>query len=376
MFNRGSDDTKGVYSQIGGLSNSVIKLAEGQGSNEHLVGVITTRKSSEPETKKFYWGSIYKYSILELFIKNPLDEIEKSFFKPDILHAHDIYEIKQIPIILHALRRGYKVYISPRGTLSPVALSRKKFKKIFFITFILNYLIFRIEGFVALNRGEKKHILQKYPKKKVAIISNGCDDNKFNYKKFKKNYDEKLTNNLINIGFMGRYEIHIKGLDLLLNALTQYQKKADPKKLKLTLLGNHINKEYDSETYIRKIKNSLKDDSMLDLIGPLYNEDKWAEISKFDVFIHPSRTEGMPNAVLEAMSMGIPCSISPQTNMGEIINEANCGWVFENNIESITNHLIKLSAMDKSYLIEKGINGMNYANTNLSWAKIGKQKYE
>ena len=83
----------------------------------------------------------------------------------------------------------------------------------------------------------------------------------------------------------------------------------------------------------------------------------------------------MPNAVLEAMSVGIPCIVSPNTNMGEIVKSANCGWVIENNIEALLNHFMKLKEITKSELLELGINGMNYSKNNLTWKQVSKKKY-
>ena len=372
------DSSKGnasIYSQIGGLSNSVIKLAKGQSENQNRVAVITTRASDELMEEGVSWYSVCKKSIFNLFIKDPFQAIERELFKPDIIHTHDIFELKQLPIIFYAIWRGYKVFISPRGTLSPVALSRKKIKKMVFIFFALRPLIKYIDGFAALNRGEKNHIESQFPQKKIVIIGNGCDDKSKELEKFNDNYKRKNFGNILNVGFMGRYEIHIKGLDLLLKAFVEFQKTKHIHKLKITMIGDHTIKEFDSQDFIEGIKQSLTDQSMLELKGPLYNEEKWNEISKFDVFIHPSRTEGMPNGVLEALSMRIPCSVTPQTNVSEMIQEADSGWVINGNVDDIKEHLISLSNTKKEIIAQKGKNGLEYSSRKLLWKEIGRKSY-
>ena len=69
--------------------------------------------------------------------------------------------------------------------------------------------------------------------------------------------------------------------------------------------------------------------------------------SKIDLLIQPSRTEGMPNSVLEAMSIAIPSYVTEFTNMGEIIRNANNGWVVELSSDSILHFFNELSGFSK-----------------------------
>ena len=51
--------------------------------------------------------------------------------------------------------------------------------------------------------------------------------------------------------------------------------------------------------------------------------------------ILPSRSEGMPMTILEALSYGCPCMVTPMTNMAELIKVNHCGWVINLTAESI-----------------------------------------
>ena len=57
-FRDTSKETASTYSQIGGLSNSVIKLAKGQSENQNRVAVITTRSSDQLVEKGVSWYSV------------------------------------------------------------------------------------------------------------------------------------------------------------------------------------------------------------------------------------------------------------------------------------------------------------------------------
>jgi glycosyltransferase involved in cell wall biosynthesis len=47
-----------------------------------------------------------------------------------------------------------------------------------------------------------------------------------------------------------------------------------------------------------------------------------------DVFILPSKSEGMPNVVLEAMASGLPCVATRVSGILELIEEGKTGFTF------------------------------------------------
>lgn len=48
-----------------------------------------------------------------------------------------------------------------------------------------------------------------------------------------------------------------------------------------------------------------------------------------DVFLFPSRQEGMPNAVLEAMACGVPCLVSRGSGLESVVAHGRNGWALD-----------------------------------------------
>jgi len=71
--------------------------------------------------------------------------------------------------------------------------------------------------------------------------------------------------------------------------------------------------------------------------GVLSPRDKYEALSKFDVFLLPSRRgEGLPMAMLEAMSCGLVPCVSSMASIPEVIEDGRNGYlIVPDNIESL-----------------------------------------
>jgi glycosyltransferase involved in cell wall biosynthesis len=84
----------------------------------------------------------------------------------------------------------------------------------------------------------------------------------------------------------------------------------------------------------------------------------------------------MPMAVLEAMAWGLPCVVTEETNMGDILRSANAGLICSCSIEAIATSLLEVCRMEKPRLQQMGENGKQWVIDNLTWSKVADRYLE
>ena len=147
-------------------------------------------------------------------------------------------------------------------------------------------------------------------------------------KKYKKEKAQDFT-----IISVGRLEI-VKNQQLLIEAFS----KLDNISTQLILVGDGRERE-NLEALV--IKLQLQD--RVTITGFVSEPEKF--LSKADLFVLPSLTEGFGIAAVEAMQMGIPCLCCNVGGIPEFITNDKTGWLF--NPESLQELIIKLNLILK-----------------------------
>ena len=93
---------------------------------------------------------------------------------------------------------------------------------------------------------------------------------------------------------------------------------------------------------IKERLNSLK--GLASYEGPAYGEKKTEVLANADAFNLTSRYEGMPMGVLEALTYGVPCILTPGTNMAEDVVAAGAGWEADMNAQDIADTILQAVA--------------------------------
>ena len=126
------------------------------------------------------------------------------------------------------------------------------------------------------------------------------------------------------------------------------------------------NTEYSETTSDEMyVKDNMMENG--EYIGPVYGEEKQKQLAKCDYFIHTSRYEGMPMAVLEALSYGIPCIVTTETNMEDIISGSNGGFVSQCNIDAVKEAIVKAIANNGTVQVNT-----EWLKNHLLWSRIAR----
>ena len=181
------------------------------------------------------------------------------------------------------------------------------------IKFIIDqFLIPFAHKYICVSESEKEKILKLFfiNSKKILVINNGIDIQNIQNQSKKISSAEAKRILGINteksiLGALSRLE-YVKGIDILLSFIGTWKKQANDLPFHLYIAGE--GKEYDSLTALVNKLDISKDVTFLGLA-----KEPIAFLSCLNLYVSPSRGEGLAYSVLEAMSLSIPCLLSDVT---------------------------------------------------------------
>jgi len=185
------------------------------------------------------------------------------------------------------------------------------------ITSILGTDHFHPNGYsVAKHYQEKLGIDQK----KMTVVHRGRDIKKYDVLAFnrKENSIEEDTIILLNVA---RQEYQ-KGQDILLKALTLLPKNIF-EKVHLLIVG----REGKLTTSLLKFVEENKLEKTVTFLG--HRTDIPALLKMSDIFVFPSRFEGLPGVLIEAEASGLPIICTDLSMMKEVVEVDKNAYVFE-----------------------------------------------
>lgn len=243
-------------------------------------------------------------------------ELKKAIVKHKtaVFHLHGgwvplFYRLAKI-FIQHEI----KYVITPHGAYNTIAMQRSYWKKKAYFHLFEKTLLTHAHKVHAIGSSEVSGLSTLIADHKSFLLPYGFDID---------TTTASDKNDTFTIGFVGRLDTHTKGLDLLLEAFANFQKTHTYSTL--WIIGGGEGKEF-LEAYIKK--NALQN---VVLWGKKFGAEKDALVSKMHVFAHPSRNEGLPTAVLEAASLGVPTIVSKATNVAEYVRTYNAGIAIADN---------------------------------------------
>jgi glycosyltransferase involved in cell wall biosynthesis len=347
---------------IGGPHVSVPSLTAAQNGLDGVIAglLVTSPAKRKPSDDRF---PVFPHQMI-LGEKGRIG-LPAPFDAPDLVVFHSTY----IPVHATIARRlrdaGIPYVICPRGGMTRYAQRQKWLKKRLGNLLFFGKLVARSKAVHCLtereasaSRGWHRPVVVEgngvYPPDEVSLASPGRSPRR-------------------RIIFLGRLAVRIKGLDLLLDACADVRSELIRRGAKVELYGPD---DRGSTAWLtaRIAHLGLKD--VIAMYPPVMGESKTLLLARADAFLHTSRSEGHPQAVLEALSFGLPCLVTPGTNVADELAAAEAGWVVEPSAASIAEGLRRILDEDDDRLRRLGANAREFAVSRYHWRHVAARTTE
>ncbi|MDB4498839.1 glycosyltransferase family 4 protein [Akkermansiaceae bacterium] len=270
--------------------------------------------------------------------------------EPDLVHFHSAYVPGNISIARRLRRLGVPYVVTPNGNCARVLLKRRPWLKLPY-KYLLERPYLNRAAFVH-SVGDSEEILHYGVKAPIVEALNGIDPSTLpseydtSYlKKIIPRFKERFT-----CVFVGRLDVEQKGLDLLISAVASLGDNA--RNFGFVLIGP----EWKGSR--KRIETMIDQQGVSDsfhLHGPAFGAEKYDLLMGAEGFIYPSRWEGLPFAVVEAMAAGQLCLVTPASDPAGLLAPNKAGVVFpatEKGIAEGISRAEKLTKEEKERILE------------------------
>ena len=232
------------------------------------------------------------------------------FQKPDVVHAVMYQAIQLCRLAKGRCAHKFKLISSPRVSYRTRSA---------FTLLVDRALKTRDDLLIAECEASRKYLVKTlgYAPGKIKTIYNGIDVAGWPVSKTdrqQKRLELRLSGQELLIGVVGRLDAQ-KGHSVLLEALAKVRQRMP---LRCVVIGDGPKRGL-LEAQIRRL-NLVK---AVWLLGE--RDDVTAWLSSLDIFAMPSLWEGLPNALLEAMALGLPVVASAVDGIPEVVVDGKNG---------------------------------------------------
>lgn len=331
----------------GGAERVLVHLINALPKNKYEITLFTifkegiNKKFLNPIIKHFYWfpKSFRGYSVLQKAIPANVLANWLKVNHYDIVVAY----LEHVPTrILFGISNPKIKKIAWIHTKATTELLSRTFKT-------LNETKKAYQSFdkiVCVSQDVKTSFLTIFPEleNKIQVIENTIDFDFIQQKALMIDPDVVFDCKTINIVTIGRL-IEVKGYERLI----QIARKISTTNLKFKLFIIGDGELFSKLNTIIK-KNSLEE--YVQLLG--FKENPYTYLSKADLYVCSSFTEGYNSAIIEALSLEIPVLTTNCPGMNEILDQGNFGKIVPNSTEHLYEGLLELiKNSEELYLLKQ-----------------------
>ena len=320
--------------------------------------LVATRRSGEPASPDPTIRHLVRLPENRMFVVPRLGrQVEPLVKESDVVHAHGMYVDLHRVIGSLAIDHGKTLVYHPHGFLDPWIRHRSSRKK----ALVMRWFEERNQRYAqlwrALNEAEHDAIRAYGIEAPVVIAPNGVNVPE------PGQWGEAAYSSRRML-YLGRLHPK-KGIDLLLQAWAGEALSSSG--WQLDIVGPD---EGGYEGELKRLTNDLGVSDSVRFAPPVYGEHKDELLSEVSAVVLPSRSEGMPVVLQEAMAVGLPVVATRESNFPGI-DAQGAGFEVDANPGSIAEGLRSLAACDEATLRSMGESGRRWMRDEFTWNAVG-----
>lgn len=276
---------------------------------------------------------------------------------PDIIHIHGLWVGVGIQAALWARKKKIPYLVSPHGMMDEWAWRKSRIKKAIAYSLWQKKVLINAHILHALNEEESASINDILRSSDIFIQPNGINLEDYINSQAKKKPFKKLL-------YLGRLDEKKSVLELI-KVWKSLIKKADRFNWKLEIAGS------GNLDYVKKLKLEAEPvlDKYISFKGHVSGESKLECFKSSDAFILPSKSEGLPVAILEAWAASLPVAMTKECNLNEALKSKLAFEVYP-DFPRLEKSLSEFLSLDDSELINMGDASHHYVKELYSWENI------
>jgi len=270
-------------------------------------------------------------------------------WRPHIVHFHSVHIPQNVALAAYLRHVGIPYCVTVHGGLFATALRRRRVKKtIFNLVFERRYLNDAV--FVQAVSPHEVGSIRRYGiGTRTVVIPNGLpprvEDPPTRPTALFEAYPSLQGRRMFM--FVGRLDPWQKGLDLLIQAFAG----ANLREAALVLVGPDW---FGSQEVLSSLAARLGISSQLIFTGQAFGDDRANLFAAADVFVHPSRWEGLSLSVLAAAASGKPCLITRDADPFGELERAQAAILVGADVGSIAAGLSRAAVLSAEELRAMG----------------------
>lgn len=285
-------------------------------------------------------------------------------FEPDLVHVHGLWMYPSVVSLNWAARSGRPLMVSPHGMLDPWALQHSAWKKRI-AGWLYEYRHLRKAACLhALCDAEAAAMRAHGLTNPIRVIPNGVTIPSDAPEHTLPVWASALPDDARVLLYLGRLHPK-KNLRALIEAWAMISADQVARSWWLVIAG------WDQGGYESLLRQSVGQQRIPRVIfaGPQFDQAKDYSFRRADAFVLPSLSEGLPVAVLEAWSYGLPVLMTQYCNLPQGFSHGAAQQI-GTTAQAVVGPLRTLISMSKTNRLLMGANGRALVARTYTWPRI------